>query len=140
MTTDGLTTTESLSSAAITGSLTSISSHFAVILRPPASDAVGDSILAITNLPSLSVEQTATSSNSSAPTVICSGATGSPAAISSAETLSADNANLLSTTDPEPPTEMDSMATDANTSSGSTAKPTFALHQPTVAGLLVSAY
>ena len=66
MTTDGLTTTESLSSAAITGSLTSISSHFAVILRPPASDAVGDSILAITNLPSLSVEQTATSSNSSA--------------------------------------------------------------------------
>ena len=107
----------------------------------PASDTIGVSILPITNyLPSLSVEQTATSSNSSAHTVISSGATGSPAAILSAETLSADNANLLSTTDPEPPTEMDSMATDANTSSGSTAKPTFALHQPTVAGLLVSAY
>ena len=59
-----------------------------------ASDTIGVSILPITNyLPSLSVEQTATSSNSSAPTVTCSGATGSPAAILSAETLSADNAN-----------------------------------------------
>ena len=97
--------------------------------------------MSLTNLLSLSVEQTATSSNSQAPTAISSGVTGSPAAISSAETLPVgQNTNLLSTTDPEPPTEMDSMATDANTSSGSTAKPTFALHQPTVAGLLVSAY
>ena len=107
----------------------------------PASDTVGVSILIITNLPSLFVEQTARSSESQAPTVISSGITGSPTAISSAGLLSAGrNANLPFTTDPEPPTEMDSMATDANTSSGSTAKPTFALHQPTVAGLLVSAY
>ena len=135
MTTDGLTTTESLSSAAITGSLTSISSHFAVILRPPASDAVGDSILAITNLPSLSVEQTATSSDSQAPTAISSGVTESPAAISSAETSSAgQNANLPSTADPEPLTEMDSTATD-NTLSSSTARPAFARLQLTVAGL-----
>ena len=106
-----------------------------------ASDTIGVSILPITNyLPSFSVEQTATSSNSSAPTVICSGATGSPASILSAETLSADNANLLSMTDPEPLTEMDSMTTDTNTLSGSTAKPAFALHRPTVARLLVSAY
>ena len=107
----------------------------------PASDTIGVSILPITNyLPSLSVEQTATSSNSSAPTVIFSCVTGSPASNLSAETLSADNANLLSMTDPQPPTEMDSMATDTNTLSGSTAKPVFALHQPTVAGPLVSAY
>ena len=106
------------------------------------SDTVGVSILPITNyLPSFSVGQTATSSNSSAPTAISSGVTGSLAAISSAETSSADkNANLPSMSDPEPPTEMDSMATDANTLSGSTAKPVFALHQPTVAGPLVSAY
>ena len=62
-----LTTTDVLSSAASTGSLSSISSHFAVTLRPevqfvgevldPASDTVGVSILLITNLPSLSVEQ-----------------------------------------------------------------------------------
>ena len=65
---------------------------------------------------------------------------GSPAAILSAETLSADNANLLSTTDPEPLTEMDSMATDRNTFSGSTANPAFAPHQSTVARLLVSAF
>ena len=103
----------------------------------PASDTIGVSILPITNyLPSLSVEQTATSSNSSTPTVISSGVIESPTAISSAD----QTANLPSMANPEPPTEMDSMATDANTSSGSTAKPTFALHQPTVAGLLVSAY
>ena len=40
-TTDVLTTTEFLSSAASTGSLTSISSHFAVTLGSPASDTVG---------------------------------------------------------------------------------------------------
>ena len=132
MTTDGLTTTESLSSAVITGSLTSISSHFAVILRPPASDTVGDSILAITNLPSLSVEQTATSSDS---TAISSGVTGSPAAILLAETFSASqNANLPSTTYPEPLTEMDSTATD-NTLSSSTTRLAFARIQLTVAGL-----
>ena len=92
-------------------------------------------------LPSLSVEQTATSSNSSAPTAISSGVTGSLAAISSAETLLADkNANLPSISDPEPPREMDSMAAETNTLSGSTAKPVFALHQPIVAGPLVSAY
>ena len=34
----------------------------------PASDTIGVSILPITNLPSLSVEQTATSSDSSTPT------------------------------------------------------------------------
>ena len=80
-------------------------------------------------MPSLSVEQTATSSNSSAHTVISSGATGSPAAILSAETLSADkSANLPFISDPEPPREMDSMAADTNTLSGSTAKPVFALH------------
>ena len=108
-----------------------------------ASDTVGVSIpIPITNyLPSLSVEQTATSSDSSAPTAISSDVTGSLAAISSAETLSADkSANLPSMSDPEPPREMDSMATDTNTLPGSTAKPVFALHQPTVAGPLVSAY
>ena len=98
----------------------------------PASDTTGVTILPITNyLPSLSIEQTASSSNSSAPTVISSGSTLSPVAILSAETLSADNANLLSKTDPEPPTEMDSMATDTNTLSGSTANPAFALLRPT---------
>ena len=96
--------------------------------------------MSLTNLPSFSVEQTATSSDSQAHTAISSGVTESPAVFSSAETLSADNANLLSMTDPEPLTEMDSMTTDTNTLSGSTAKPAFALHQPTVAGLLVSAY
>ena len=136
MTTDVLTTTESLSSAAITGSLISISSHFAVTLWPPASDAVGDSILPITNLSSLSVEQTATSSDSQAPTAISSGVTGSPAVISSAETLSAgQNANLPSTTDPEPLTETDSTATDTNSLSSPTTRPAFALLQLTVVGL-----
>ena len=151
-TTEVLTTTESLSSAASTGTSTFISSQSAVTLRPevqfvgevpdPASDAAGVSFLPITNyLPSLSVEQTATSSASSTPTAISSEATGSPAAISSAETSSADqNANLPSATDPEPPTETDSTATDTDTSSGSTASPAFALHQPTVTGPLVSAY
>ena len=94
---------ESLSSAASTGSLSSISSHFAVTLRPevqfvgevldPTSDTIGVSILLITNCP-LCLLNRATSSNSQAPTEISSDVTGSPAAILSAETLSADqNAN-----------------------------------------------
>ena len=100
ITTDVLTTTESLSSAASTGSLTSISSHFAVTPQPPASVTVGVSILPITNFPSLSVEQTVTSSDSQSPTAISSGVTGSPAAISLAETLSAgQNAILPSASD-----------------------------------------
>ena len=89
--------------------------------------------MSLTNLPSFSVEQTATSSDSQAPTAIGSGVTGSPAAISLAETLLAgQNANLPSTTYPEPLTEIDSAATDTNTS---TAGPAFALLQLTVAGL-----
>ena len=92
--------------------------------------------MSLTNLPSLSVEQTATSSNSQAPTAISSGVTGSPAAISSAETLPVgQNTNLLSTTDPEPLTEMDSIATDTNSLSSSTTRPALALLQLTVAGL-----
>ena len=98
ITTEVLTTTESLSSSANTLSLTSIeSSHFAVPLRPPASDTVSVSILPITNLPSLSVEQTATSSDSQAPTATSFGVPGSPAVILSAKTLLAgQNANLPS--------------------------------------------
>ena len=92
--------------------------------------------MSLTNLLSLSVEQTATSSNSQAPTAISSGVTGSPAVISSAETLSAgQNANLPSTTDPEPLTETDSTATDTNSLSSPTTRPAFALLQLTVAGL-----
>ena len=92
--------------------------------------------MSLTNLLSLSVEQTATSSNSQAPTAISSGVTGSPAAISSAETLPVgQNTNLLSTTDPEPLTEMDSTATDTNSLSSPTTRPAFALLQLTVAGL-----
>ena len=101
----------------------------------PASDTVGVSILLITNLPSLFVERTATSSDSQAPTVISSGITGSPTAISSGLLSAGRNANLPFTTDPEPPTEMDSTATDTNALSSSTARPAFALHQLTVAGL-----
>ena len=56
--------------------------------------------------------------------------------ISSAETLSAgQNANLPSTTDPEPLTETDSTATDTNSLSSPTTRPAFALLQLTVAGL-----
>ena len=56
--------------------------------------------------------------------------------ISSAETLLAgQNANLPSTTDPEPLTEMDSTATDTNSLSSPTTRPAFALLQLTVAGL-----
>ena len=92
--------------------------------------------MSLTNLPSLSVEQTATSSNSQAPTAISSGVTGSPAAISSAETLPVgQNTNLLSTTDPEPLTEMDSIATDTNSLSSYTTRPAFPLLQLTAAGL-----
>ena len=92
--------------------------------------------MSLTNLLSLSVEQTATSSNSQAPTAISSGVTGSPAAISSAETLPVgQNTNLLSTTDPEPLIELDSTATDTISLSSSTTRPAFALLQPTVAGL-----
>ena len=103
----------------------------------PVSDTIGVSILPITNyLPSLSVEQTATSSDSQAPTAIGSAVTGSPAAISSAETLLAgQNANLPSTTDPEPLIELDSTATDTISLSSSTTRPAFALLQLTVAGL-----
>ena len=82
--------------------------------------------MSLTNLLSLSVEHTATSSNSQAPTVISSGVTGSPAAISSAETLPVgQNTNLLSTTDPEPLTEMDSIATDTNSLSSQSCQQTF---------------
>ena len=92
--------------------------------------------MSLTNLLSLSVEQTATSSNSQAPTAISSGVTGSPAAISSAETLPVgQNTNLLSTTDPEPLTEMDSIATDTNSLSSSTTRPAFPLLQLTAAEL-----
>ena len=92
--------------------------------------------MSLTNLLSLYVEQTATSSNSQAPTVISSGVTGSPAAISSAETLPVgQNTNLLSTTDPEPLTEMDSIATDTNSLSSSTTRPAFPLLQLTAAEL-----
>ena len=94
-----------LSSAASTGSLTSISSHLAVTIWPPALIL----LVSLTNLPSFSVEQTVTSSDYHAPTAIGSGVTGSPAVISSAETLLAgQNANLPSTTDPEPLIELDS--------------------------------
>ena len=127
-----LITTDVLSSAASTGSLTSISSHLAVTIRPPALIL----LVSLTNLLSLSVEQTATSSNSQAPTAISSGVTGSPAAISSAETLPVgQNTNLLSTTDPEPLTEMDSIATDTNSLSSSTTRPAFPLLQLTAAEL-----
>ena len=92
--------------------------------------------MSLTNLLSLSVEQTATSSNSQAPTAISSGVTGSPAAISSAETLPVgQNTNLLSTTDPEPLTEMDSITTDTNSLSSSTTRPAFPLLQLTAAEL-----
>ena len=92
--------------------------------------------MSLTNLPSFSVEQTATSSDSQAPTAISSGVTGSPAAISSAETLPVgQNTNLLSTTDPEPLTEMDSIATDTNSLSSSTTRPAFPLLQLTAAEL-----
>ena len=92
--------------------------------------------MSLTNLPSFSVEQTATSSDSQAPTAISSGVTGSPAAISSAETLPVgQNRNLLSTTDPEPLTEMDSIATDTNSLSSSTTRPAFPLLQLTAAEL-----
>ena len=91
-------------------------------------------LMSLTNLLSLSVEQTATSSNSQAPTAISSGVTGSPAAISLAETLPVgQNTNLLSTTDPEPLTEMDSTATDTNSLSSPTTR--FALLQLTMARL-----
>ena len=93
-------------------------------------------LVSLTNLPSFSVEQTATSSDSQAPTAIGSGVTGSPAAISLAETLLAgQNANLPSTTDPEPLIELDSTATDTISLSSSTTRPAFALLQLTVAGL-----
>ena len=92
--------------------------------------------MSLTNLLSLSVEQTATSSNSQAPTAISSGVTGSPAAISLAEILLVgQNTNLLSTTDPEPLTEMDSIATDTNSLSSSTTRPAFPLLQLTAAEL-----
>ena len=82
------------------------------------------------------VEQTATSSDSQAPTAIGSGVTGSPAAISLAETLLAgQNANLPSTTDPEPLIELDSTATGSISLSSSTTRPAFALLQLSVAGL-----
>ena len=127
-----LTTTDVLSSAASTGSLTSISSHLAVTIWPPALIL----LVSLTNLPSFSVEQTATSSDYQAPTAIGSGVTGSPAVILSAETLLAgQNANLPSTTDPEPLIELDSMATDTISLSSSTTRPAFALLQLTVAGL-----
>ena len=92
--------------------------------------------MSLTNLPSFSVEQTAASSDSQAPTAIGSGVTGSPAAISLAETLLAgQNANLPSTTDPEPLIELDSTAIDTISLSSSTTRPAFALLQLTVAGL-----
>ena len=68
--------------------------------------------------------------------MISSGVIESPTAISSAD----QTANLPSMANPEPLTETDSMATDTNTLSGSTAKPSFSLLQPTVAGPLASAY
>ena len=92
-------------------------------------------LMSLTNLPSFSVEQTVTSSDSQAPTAIGSGISGSPT-ISSTETLLAgQNANLPSTTDPEPLIELDSLATDTIISSRSTTRPAFALLQLTVAGL-----
>ena len=57
-------------------------------------------------------------------------------AILSAETLLAgQNANLPSTTDPEPLIELDSTATETISLSSSTTRPAFALLQLTVAGL-----
>ena len=88
-----LITTDVLSSAASTGSLTSISSHLAVTIWPPALIL----LVSLTNLPSFSVEQTATSSDYQVPTAISSGVPGSPAVILSAKTLLAgQNANLSS--------------------------------------------
>ena len=69
-------------------------------------------LVSLTNLPSFSVEQTATSSDSQAPTAIGSGVTGSPAILSAETLLAGQNANLPSTTDPEPLIELDSTATD----------------------------
>ena len=92
--------------------------------------------MSLTNLPSFSVEQTVTSSDYQAPTAIGSGVTGSPAVISSAETLLAgQNANLPSMINPEPLIELDSMATETISLSSSTTRPAFTLLQLTVAGL-----
>ena len=92
-------------------------------------------LVSLTNLPSFSVEQTATSSDSQAPTAIGSGVTGSPAILSAETLLAGQNANLPSTTDPEPLIELDSTATDTISLSSSTTRPAFALLQLTVAGL-----
>ena len=120
-----------LSSAASTGSLTSISSHLAVTFGLPPLML----LVSLTNLPSFSVEQMVTSSDPQAPTAIGSGVTGSPAILSAETLLAGQNANLPSTTNPEPLIELDSMATNTISLSSSTTRPAFALLQLTVAGL-----